>query len=157
MKKLKQGNIVAVRDGGELATGHEADNVSDSSSDSDEDEVIPVHCSLHHSDPWQATVSDYWIGVVEERYKEISEDCHVGGTSLEKGDEYIVVQWLIHDRWDGDNRIFVQEDVPHYVLWQQGAIITCKGLGSIGDGRRTYTLTEAKHKAIMALLKPAAA
>ena len=92
-----------------------------------------------------------------DSFKVASEDTTVHMQALKKGDMYIVVQWLIHDKWDRDTRQFVKEDVPPYVLWQQGAIIPVKGLGSITAGRTTYALSAARHKAIMALLTPAGA
>ena len=39
-----------------------------------------------------------------DSFKVVSEDTIVSGAKLEAGDMYIAMQWLIHDKWDGETR-----------------------------------------------------
>ena len=110
-------------------------------------------------------VSDYWLGVVLEPYRELplgasEEACTVHNTVLKPSNQFIVVQWFKHDRWmTNGSREFKTEMgangqvMPPYVLWQQGSVIPIK-LGSIPIGQRKVVLSKSQHEKINAILKP---
>jgi hypothetical protein len=105
-------------------------------------------------------LEDYWLGRVRQKYTKVEdpEGACIHGDELDQDDEYIVVEWLAHDRWieETNARVFKKEkDVGLQCIWEQGAIVpVVKKLGKMPDDATSFTLTQVHHANIMARLQP---